>query len=618
MGDVGGTATDKQWADLNWDELTQWAGVATVDRGRRYQEAGAVLSVGRRADGAIVARVSGGDVYNTVVRLTDNPTGGRLWSDCSCPVGYSCKHAVAAVLEYLQRLQTGVDVAAEPDAGASGGAGPDRLTTIAEYLEGLPKDELAAMLFELAEEDEALAQRLYAMGVAACGDIEAAIAAARLEMEEVTAEEVWYDYRARELHAPDYSILREHLRNLSAAGLADAVLELGLELIHLGTLQVEDAHEDQEGETGYAIAHCLEVVWMAVKSSSLSPAERIIWLLDAGDLDDYGLCMDASSYIDENAGPDVWGEVADRLLARLEAAGADCDDYDRVRMSERIARALERAGRTDEALDISLAQASQGKNVVAAVDRLVAAGRLEEAKGLARRTIAELGDADAYTAEPLRDRLRDIAVQEGDLPLAAAFRAGVFLARFTRSAYVELRQAATDAGLWADVRDILFEAVERGELPYDRVDWPLPRTDLPTETRELLMPARNRYVLMEMALSDGDVYRVLSYLTGLGDEWLEQLGERVSDEVASALATRHPTTAVDIWLALAEDSICRTNQSAYAAGIGYLKPVRRLLCENGQGTRWERVLADIRERHKRKRTLMKMLDTVREGPIIGG
>ena len=53
-------------------------------------------------DGDLLATVVGGDRYATTVELSPGRKRPTLASSCSCPVGISCKHAVATVAEYLQ------------------------------------------------------------------------------------------------------------------------------------------------------------------------------------------------------------------------------------------------------------------------------------------------------------------------------------------------------------------------------------------------------------------------------------------------------------------------------------------------------------------------------------
>ena len=91
---------------LTGDDLEAWAGDKIVTRGRSYQRTGHVQELGRTPGGSIVAWVAGTERYATVVDIDDD----GLTSDCTCPYAYTCKHAVAAVIEYLERLKDEAEV----------------------------------------------------------------------------------------------------------------------------------------------------------------------------------------------------------------------------------------------------------------------------------------------------------------------------------------------------------------------------------------------------------------------------------------------------------------------------------------------------------------------------
>ena len=77
------------------------------ERGRDYYKQGRVvgLEVEREADDLIVFRAqvrgSGGRVYGQFVRLQERRGDLVLKGECSCPVGFNCKHVVAACFRYL-------------------------------------------------------------------------------------------------------------------------------------------------------------------------------------------------------------------------------------------------------------------------------------------------------------------------------------------------------------------------------------------------------------------------------------------------------------------------------------------------------------------------------------
>ena len=102
------------WNALSWDDLTEWAGSRSVERARAYQKQGRVHDLAISEDGRLLSTVTGGARYAVTVWCEPSPKGrGAIYSRCTCPVGASgCKHAVAVVAEYLERLGEGAETPA--------------------------------------------------------------------------------------------------------------------------------------------------------------------------------------------------------------------------------------------------------------------------------------------------------------------------------------------------------------------------------------------------------------------------------------------------------------------------------------------------------------------------
>lgn len=77
----------------------------TASRGRSYQRSGHVSSVYQISDDIICGSVEGTKEYDTVVSVS---VSDSLSSRYTCPVRSDCKHGVALMLEYLERLKRGI------------------------------------------------------------------------------------------------------------------------------------------------------------------------------------------------------------------------------------------------------------------------------------------------------------------------------------------------------------------------------------------------------------------------------------------------------------------------------------------------------------------------------
>ncbi len=103
--------------------LAQWFSPATVDRGLAYHAAGRVIDVAVRPSGhghVVTGLVRGQTAIPYRVEVGIWPTGGRwrIDSECTCPVGRVCKHAVA-VLASISGDQRAVTPKWERDLGAA-------------------------------------------------------------------------------------------------------------------------------------------------------------------------------------------------------------------------------------------------------------------------------------------------------------------------------------------------------------------------------------------------------------------------------------------------------------------------------------------------------------------
>jgi uncharacterized Zn finger protein len=420
------------WSKLTWDDLDSWAGARSVQRGKSYQRSGQVRDLALAADGRLLAAVQGGKRYVTVVQLSPGKGSGRkLTSACSCPVAIACKHAVAVVAEYLTSVAEGRAVpAADPDdprwaklagrhadesdefdddeevfeeefgsryrsseddfemeddddarrpvrfatksSGRKSGGKAKRFSRakwdqkIHAHIEQKSQEELAALVRSLIARFPELRQEFQERILLGEGDHAQLVTAARRDLRAVTAEHGWRNHWNGEGNTPDYSRLKHKLERLVELGHCDGVVELGRELIARGFDQI--GQSDDEGETGMELAECLDVVFDAVKKSSLSPVDKILYAIDAYLEDDWGILDDAKTALEEKWSKGDWSLVADRLADRVgkpscgeRVRDSDADDftlkYRRDGLTGFLADALERAGRGDELLPLHEAEA---------------------------------------------------------------------------------------------------------------------------------------------------------------------------------------------------------------------------------------------------------------------
>ncbi|MEY4979531.1 MAG: hypothetical protein RLZZ352_1801 [Pseudomonadota bacterium] len=138
---------------FNTDSLQAYVSQAVFVRGEQLQSYGSVSQYQVSKPGAawvLEAEVEGskGNLYDTRVELVLDPQGQVVdwWTECSCPMGEDCKHAVALTLHAATRKPSGVqDTAPQPSLQPAAQPAP------APLLPPSPPPDLALIERERAE-----------------------------------------------------------------------------------------------------------------------------------------------------------------------------------------------------------------------------------------------------------------------------------------------------------------------------------------------------------------------------------------------------------------------------------------------------------------------------------
>ncbi|MCD6334470.1 MAG: hypothetical protein J7M27_03985 [Candidatus Latescibacteria bacterium] len=438
------------------------------------------------------------------------------------------------------------------------------------------------------------------------------------EIDALSSEPAWSNSWTGEANIPDYSGVRERSEALLSEGHADAVVSLGKKLMEAGKEQVEMSHD--EGETATEIAECMEVVFRALPQSSMSPSEKILWAIDIELSDDYGLCGNTEIFWNKEQGKEAWTVVADELARRLsetkpeKGRGDFAYGYDRDRLSNRLIHALHHAGRSDEVIPLCEREAEVTGSYVRLVDALMEAKRWEEATQWARKGIEATSAALPGIASELRDRLRKLSEQEGDVLGVAAFRAEEFFEHPGLAGFQELEKAAQRAKVGPSVRAFAMHYLKTGKRPAKSgskgkgmPQWPLPETGVAATERARQPEIPMTSVLIDIAIAEKNPEEALRWHDQAREKgwgWRESSGDRVAEAVAEV----YPERALEIWKKLAEARIAQVKPSAYEVAAGYLRKVHKALKRLGREEEWKACLAGIRETHRRKRRLLEILD----------
>jgi uncharacterized Zn finger protein len=557
------------------------------------------------------------------------------------------------------RWQEAAGSAAETPAKGRG----KQQTPLRAYLEGLSATELVGLLVRLAETHPDVAEELSERRAVASGKTGDLLRQTRKEIDRVTGERGDYDAWHGGGHIPDYSGVKRKLEQLLDLGQADAVLELGRELLERGKQQVEESGD--EGETASELADCLSVVFRAVLRSSLPGSKKLLYAIDMELEDDYDLCQGAEVVFDADWPAADWSAVADELARRLQAlpavdrASDFSASYKREGLSRWVIEALDAAGRGDETLAVLEAEARNTGSYERLVRRLLEDGKLENAARWALEGIKATPARFAGITHNLRTLLREVAERQKDWPKVAALSAEEFFERPSVEGLQQLTKAAAKAKCAEPVRAAALRFLETGARPVPAraeaeeprrrakgrtrtearaaaADWPLPAALIESAAAEkgtakgsrgaqpVQKPCPHYEVLLDLAIAEQRPDDALAWFDRLRGAkgspgfYGYNPADHYADRVADAVAATHPERALAIYRSRAEKEIAATSPAAYERALPYLRKVRAVLHRTGRAGEWTKYVAQLRADNHRKRRFLELLDGLEGRPIIEG
>ncbi|HWQ44544.1 MAG TPA: SWIM zinc finger domain-containing protein [Methanosarcina barkeri] len=627
--------------ELKWSDLQDWAGGKATAKGIKYQEEERVKEIKRTSEGGLVALVEGTIEYFTEVSLEN----GKLSSICTCPVGHNCKHGVAAVLEYLERIEQGeeVPVIAEENPliararrGYAGAEISDAYEaeessrTLREYLEQIEKSELIEILMTFAKKDTMLGRYLRDRQNLASENPEEIIVGIYSELDELRRETGGYDFWSSEGEdVPDFSDVQVRLESLLDSGHSGELLDVGKELMdrYDGI-----AEYDEEGEIGTKISSCMDVVFRALSQSSLPAHEKLLYALDIELKDNYNI-LNEHLFWKEDFTPEEWRLFAEALKFRLKDAEKVNNllynsSWERDYVVDRLIDALKKAGLSEEVIPICELEAKRTGNYLRLVRELLDSGQKENAETWIYRGIKESREDKPGPAYELLQILLEIKENKGNWLFVAALETEEFF-KFPRlTSYIGMRKAARKIGRWQEIREAALQYLRNGELPANKAKiteetsiFPdiLPKTGLlkVDSLRKIKPPVLD--LLIQIAIQENDTeevvrwYKELKKSKGEAERYRNSVSE---NEIANAVKSKYPEIAIEIWKKLAEDLISETKVSSYEAASVYIRKVKQTLEAIEKKEEWEAYLRELREVNRRKRKLLQILDMLREDRII--
>ena len=481
-------------------------------------------------------------------------------------------------------------------------------------------------MIELADAHDAVRQWLADRRDLASGQTHKILQTIRREISALE-EPVWddYGYGSSEANADR---LKAALKGLVAAGQADAALRLGPELLDVGSRAL---NHDDEGESAAAFTDCLEVLFQALETASLSPADQIEWALDMALADEYGLCDDGLERLwKKGYAQSDWSAVCDRLAQRLKGTDSSAKKksfshgYKRDRVTDWLISALEKAGRQDEIIPLCEREAPITFSYERLADYLMAEHRWEEARRWCHQGIEVTSSIYPGIKAALHKKLQTINERSGNPLAGLALQAEEFFAAPGLFGFQELCKAARKARVGQGVEAWARHYLETGRRPGvgrkrksdPKIAWPLPASEVEVSTRFETIKAPMTGILIQLAIAEKKPDEVLKWYDHASHK---KGGARLSDflvnatEVAEAVKSAHPERAIAIWQETAESHIAQVHTSGYEAAAPYLRKMKNALTRAGRKQEWEVYLASLREENKRRPRCLEVLGRLKGG-----
>ncbi len=243
--------------------------------------------------------------------------------------------------------------------------------------------------------------------------------------------------------------------------------------------------------------------------------------------------------------------------------------------AERLAVVDQDAERLVELLGGDLSSPHQFTRVTEAMVEL---GRDDEALDWARRGIAE---TDGWQITELYALVADLLDRRGDTDAVLKLRREQHERIPSSSTYALLQEVASAQGGWDSERDAARD----------------------------VLAARDPGGFVDVLLSDGDVDQAWTVATD--GEWSPHAGQW--KRLAEAREPTDPAAALGVYLRLADEVLVDANKRAYRDAVRYLKAARRAATAAELVAEFDERMAELREQHRRRPSLIAMLDNANLG-----
>ncbi|MCC4597542.1 hypothetical protein NRY95_03290 [Xanthomonas campestris pv. phormiicola] len=538
---------------------------------RRYYERGLAYAEEERVTLRSVeplcvsAEVSGSEAYSVQLAWRD----GALHGDCDCPIGQQeafCKHQVAVALTWARAAACN----SAPQRSARSKATPlaeNPQQLLQQWLAAQSPQALQALVTELADSDPELRRRLLSrarLSSAAPQDWRKAVSA-------LIGRKRFMDYRDSIAYARQLASLPALLEQ---ARQRDPLAALDLhEYAFKRLVSIYQDCDDSGGHIGdrvRALAHAHPEAARAACAPNLGKRLYELRMLDEWNLlpplRDYAALLGSTG-------------IASLEHAALQALHTNTADSAKRLSAESLLEDTARCGGSVESmLQWFASRCNSGWDHLEMARRCAEHGRERQALDWLER------GAKAHPEETrILTALAQAYTRDGFPEDALELHWKAFVLQPEETAYLALRQAALALGPWEPWRERALQALD-GET--------------------LHSVAATYDIRIRLLLAEGQAQRALDLAKGATSKLAPYTWERLLPEAE----TLDPPTALRICRTLVETNIARTNRQCYLAALDLLSIMQRLHRRQDSLTAFDAYLAQLRQGHRAKRSLIELLD----------
>ncbi|NLQ17940.1 hypothetical protein HGG82_09900 [Marinomonas sp. M1K-6] len=492
-------------------------------------------------------------------------------------------------------------------------------------LNALTKGKLIQLLMEMAEDDPDdilfdIRERADALSTL---DPKKQIANLRHQIKKITAQESWQNHWDGTGFTPSYGPIERGLTALLEQGQFDEVIALGKELWTMGIIQVGNSGD--EGETAEQLCSAMQPVYTALANSSLSPVDQLLWLIDHELSDEYCILYNIDlPYEHASYQETEWRSVARILGERLDnqrkaltnRALSFSERYQYKNVLQHLLSALEKLHDQAAILTIMENNIDITEDYRELVTKYLTINDAEKAK---KWITIGFKNTSSGAASSLKKLLVEQLQKEGKNHEVAALLADDYFTRPDLDRFKQQEELCQSLSIWQPVRNKLIDYLDDGTLPepdWDETVWPLPAPLLTRfnynanrQSSPSSLPKSSSYDLLKIDIA------LHEKRFAAAAELFEQLPANAykyqsstAKMLARKVAATHPDLAITIWLNKAEAEIGKVNPKNYPTAGEHLKQIHLICQQQNTLPRWEKILSDVRQRHKAKKRLQEVLN----------